>query len=330
MRATLDTAGVTLDIASELPWVSRLLAECCGTALSVRDPGSSAPGDALRIHIETSAEPFPTVGLSPITRGAWGGDAEVVLQDVCTAGFDLRLRVVDGRATATYRWRPPTRSHAAAWLLRSRFHLLVRSVLLHYPAMWWASTRGVVPLHAPACTTAGSVVLLAGAPGVGKTTLLLKELADGATAVSDNLTVSDGREVWGVVEPIRIEGGEGRRMPHGRRETTLPGRVGSLIPEFVAVVRRGLGSTAAVRRCGSAEAARTLVASTYMAGELRRYWAFAATLSAATGVGEVHPPIALIAADLARHLPCIEITLPAVPGPRLADLVGRTETTTCA
>ncbi len=330
MRAALETAGVTLDITCDLPWVSRLLNECCGSALSKAQPGVAAAEESLRIHIETSAEPFPTVGLSPITRGAWGGDAEVVLHDVCTSGFDLHLQVENGRATATYRWRPPARSHAAAWLLRSRFHLLARSVLLHYPAMWWASTRGAVPLHAPACTTAGSVVLLAGAPGVGKTTLLLQELADGASAVSDNLTVSDGRDVWGVVEPIRIEGEEGRRMPHGRRETTLAGRVSSLRPQFVVVVRRGIGATAAVRRCSPDDAARTLVASTYMAGELRRYWALAATLSTATQVGEVHPPIALVAAHLTRHLPCIEITLPAVPGARLADLVGRKETSTCA
>lgn len=330
MRATVHTAGVTLDVASDLPWVSRLLAECCGTELSGPDPRRLAQGDALHIQIETSAEPFPTAGLSPITRGAWGGDAEVVLQDVCTAGFDLRLRVAGGQATAEYRWRPPARSHAAAWLLRSRFHLLARSVLLHYPAMWWASTRGLAPLHAPACTAAGGVVLLAGAPGAGKTTLLRKELAGGGTAVSDNLTVSDGRAVWGVVEPIRVEGGTGRRMPHGRRETSLPGRVNSLVPDVVAVVRRGVGATAVVRRCGSAEAARTLVASTYMAGELRRYWGFAATLSKSTGLGEVHPAISAIAADLTRRLPCIEITLPSVPGPRLAELVGRAETTTCA
>ncbi len=330
MQAVVDTAGVRVAVNSALPWVDRLLAECCGSELREVGAGVDGTHDALHINIETSAKPFDTSGLAPLTRGAWSGEAEVVMLDVCTSGFDLRLTVHDGRATATYRWRPPVTSHAAAWILRSRFHLLVRSVLLHYPAMWWSSTRGAVPLHAPACTTAGSTALLAGPPGVGKTTLLLQEVADGARAISDNLSVTDGRDCWGVVEPIRVEGGGGRRMPHGRREMLLAQRAHSLAPDLVVVVRRGRAQVAQVRPCSASAAARTLVASTYMAGELRRYWAFAATLSTATGCGDVHPPIVEIAAALTRRLPCVEITLPAVRGTRLAELVGPLETTTCA
>jgi hypothetical protein len=330
MRAVVETAGVRVAVDSALPWVDRLLVECCGSELSEVRAGVDRTHDELHIKVEASAKPFDTTGLTPLTRGASSGDAEVVMRDVCTSGFDLRLHVHDGRATATYRWRPPATSHAAAWLLRSRFHLLVRSVLLHYPAMWWASTRGAVPLHAPVCTTAGSIALLAGPPGVGKTTLLLQEVAHGARAISDNLSVTNGRECWGVVEPIRVEGGEGRRMPHGRRETMLRQRAGSLAPDLVVVVQRGGARVAHMRTCSASAAARALVASTYMAGELRRYWAFAATLSIATGSGEVHPPIADIATALTRRLPCVEITLPAVRGTRLAELVGQLETTTCA
>ncbi len=330
MRATVRTAGVLAGVDSDLPWVDRLLAECCGNELSGVGSSVDRSHDELHINIETSAEPFDTSGLTPLTRGAWGGDAEVVIRDVCTSGFDMRLAVSAGRARATYRWRPPAATHMAAWGLRSRFHLLVRSALLHYPAMWWASTRGAVPLHAPACATAGTVVLLAGPPGVGKTTLLLDELARGARATSDNLSVTDGRECWGVVEPVRVEGGKGRRMPHGRREVALEDRLGSLVPDLVVVVRRGDGRVADVRGCDAATAARALVASTYMAGELRRYWAFAATLSIGTGYGEVHPPIADRAAALTRRLPCIQLTLPNVRGTRLAELVAPVENTTCA
>jgi hypothetical protein len=330
MRAALHTAGVLVGVDSALPWVDRLLAECCGNELSRVGTGADRAYDELHIQVETSAEPFDTSGLTPLTRGAWGGDAGVVIHDVCTSGFDLRLSVSDGRATAAYRWRPPATSHLAAWMLRSRFHLLVRSVLLHYPAMWWASTRGAVPLHAPACTTGGAVALLAGPPGVGKTTLLLTELANGARAISDNLSVTDGRECWGVVEPVRVEGGDGRRMPHGRREVALKHRVSSLVPDLVVVVRRGDGRAAELRGCDASIATSALVASTYMAGELRRYWAFAATLSIGTGFGDVHPPITSVASSLTHRLPCVELTLPSVRGTRLAELVAPVETTTCA
>ena len=67
-------------------------------------------------------------------------------------GFDLRLRCGPEGVELTYRWRPPARDRAAAWALRSRFHLLARAVLMQYPALWWAGTRGRAPLHASACT----------------------------------------------------------------------------------------------------------------------------------------------------------------------------------
>jgi hypothetical protein len=330
MHAYVDTAGVRLVVDSALPWVDRLLRECCGSELREVGAGAGATHDALHVNVETSAKPFDTSGLAPLTRGAWSREAEVVMLDVCSSGFDVHLAMRDGVPTASYRWRPPVTSHAAAWVLRSRFHLLVRSVLLHYPAMWWSSTRGAVPLHAPACTVAGLTALLAGPPGVGKTTLLLQEVADGARAISDNLSVTDGRECWGVVEPIRVEGGGGRRMPHGRSEKSLSNRVCSLTPDIVVVVRRDGGQVARVRPCSASTAAQALVASTYMAGELRRYWAFAATLATATGWSDVHPPIAAMAGALTAGLPCVEITLPAVRGTRLAELLNPLETTSCA
>ena len=51
------------------------------------------------------------------------------------------------------------------------------------------------------------------------------------------------------------------------------------------------------------------MAGTYMAGELRRYWAFASTLALGTGVGEVHPRVDEVARTLTAGLPCWELTL---------------------
>src|SRR5207253_6805593 len=123
-------------------------------------------------------------------------------------------------------------------------------------------------------------------------TLLQTELTAGGQAISDNLCVSDGRTAWGLLEPMRLAGGgAGRSMPHGRHEEPLEGRLPDLAPDRVVVVRRGTGAYPALCACASDGAARSLVTGTYMAGELRRYWAFAATLAAATGLGPAHPDV---------------------------------------
>ena len=71
------------------------------------------------------------------------------------------------------------------------------------------------------------------------------------------------------------------------------------------VLERGPGTE--VTAIGPDEATRALVAGTYAAGELRRYWAFAATLALGTGVGPAHPPIGEVAAGYARRLPCVRV-----------------------
>jgi hypothetical protein len=211
-------------------------------------------------------------------------------------------------------------------VLRSRGRLRFRAALIQFPAMWRAVLRGRAPLHAPACTAGPRTVLLTGASGVGKSTLIAQEVEAGGRAVSDNVVVTDGHTVWGLVEPMRSEGGSGRRMPHGRRETNLAGRVPMLRPDHLVVLRRGHRLSGNVRPCDPAKAARVLVTSTYMAGELRRFWSFAATLAAVTDLGPPHPPVARRARDLADSLVCLEGTLP----PRragLQELLGAQELT---
>jgi hypothetical protein len=315
-RAGLDTAGEKVAVESSVPWVTRLIEE--GAAGQLRLEAPALP--TVTVRVEASRRPFDVRGWEPLTRGAWVRDGEVVMEDVVTAGFDLLVRAGDV-ASFTYRWRPPVRSHLAAWGLRSRFHLLARAALLQYPAMWWAGTRNRAPLHATVVATAAASPLLAGPGGVGKSTLLRQELAVGGEAVSDNLCVGDGAAVWGVVEPLRVEGGMGRRMAHGRRESPMRGRAASLIPDRILVLRRGTGDRTRVRRCSSETAARSLMAGTYMAGELRRFWSFASTLSLGTGVGPVHPPVATMARAFAEALPCAEVTLARRPGADLGDLL---------
>ena len=219
MKANLETGGERLRITSAIPWVDQLIQEAAGEALNDTDEPST-----VVVNIESSTRAYEIGSWEPLTRGAWSKGNEVVMENVCSSGFDLRLVAARDVAEFNFRWRPQLTGRAAAILLRTRFILLARAVLLQYPALWRASLRGRAPLHASGCAMGDLRPLLAGPGGVGKSTLIAQELAQGGLAISDNLCVSDGATAWGLVEPIRVEGGPGRSMPHGRTEAPLPGR----------------------------------------------------------------------------------------------------------
>ena len=321
MNAFLETGGERLQIISALPWVDDLVAEAAPGELHHGDRGAAT----VTVSVESAGHAFHSSAWEPLTRGAWRQKDEVVMEDVCSSGFDLHVRCKSGVAEFTFRWRPQLRGRAAGLLLRSRFILLARAVLLQYPAMWAASNRGRAPLHASACTVGELQPLLVGPAGVGKSTLMALELASGGSAISDNLCVSDGVTAWGLVEPMRVEGARRGSMTYGRSEIPLPGRVPALAPNLLVALRRGHDEVAYLKPCSTASVARTLITGTYMAGELRRYWAFAATLTAGTELGPAHPPVEAVAKQLALRLHAVEIMLPRQPGVRLAELLSQME-----
>lgn len=317
MRATLRTAGEDLHIESSLPWVARCIEE--GSAGELGDGG--AADASILVHVESEARAFDTRGWDFLTRGAWRRDGEVVIENACTSGFDVRVECSRLRAEFTYRWRPPRRERVAARVLRSRFHLLARAVLIQYPALWWAGMRGRAPLHVSACAVPAGTPLLSGASGVGRSTLVVEQLRRGGLVTGDNLAVADGMTVWGLVEPLRIEGGDGRRMPHGRRESPLVERADALRPDRIILLERGRSDAPVLRRCDAERAARSLIESTYMAGELRRFWDFAAILAAGTGLGPPHPPVTDVARAFAAGLPSFSLALGPASGALLSDLL---------
>ena len=323
IQGVLTSAGERLGVECAIPWVGALIRGASDGWLTGGDPDTAR----IRIRVESHRDAFHTGGWEPLARGVAGRDGSMVLRNLLSSGFDLRVDPsADGGTVAfTFRWRPPRRERAMALAMRSRFHLLARAVVLRYPALWWAGTRGKAPLHAAVCTAGEQrTVLLAGSGGPGKSTLVNLELAGGGSAVSDNLCVSDGVTAWGVVEPPRVEGGGGRRMPHGHAELSMPSRLLPMVPDRIVVLRQGRDETRSVGTCRPAAAERSLVAGTYMARELRRYWGFAATLALGTGIGPPHPPVAQVASRLAAGLPAVMVTLPNLPGPRLAELLDTT------
>jgi hypothetical protein len=337
MRARLHTAGERLELRCAVPWIARILAEGAAGQLAeaaTRVGADHLPPPDVRVTVESSSAAFDVTGWRVLTRDAWHRPGQVIIRDACSSGLDLLVSAGDPTLDIVARWRPPAAGRVAAAVLRARGRLLMRAVLMQYPALWRGQQRGRTPLHAAVCGTcvpgAGDqTVLLAGPSGVGKSTLVHAELLRGAVATCDNLCVSDGRFAWGVVEPLRIpasragHGGwiRGRRMPHGRREVPWPDRADWLAPDQVIVLVRGGTGDPTVSSCDPAEAARYLSAGTYMAGELRRYWAFAATLALGTGWGASHPAVAETAEALSARLPCVKLVLGSARLP-LRDLLG--------
>jgi len=324
MRSVLMTAGERIEVTCRHGWLAGVLKEGAVGGLTQSD--ASRPD--IRVTVEDTSAAFDTSGWDVLTRDAWRRPGQVMVRDACSSGLDLLITTGEPRLDVVARWRPPLTGRAASAILRSRSRLLIRAVLLQYPALWWSQQRGRMPLHASVCTVGsdhGRTVLIAGPGGVGKSTLVNAELARGGVATSDNLCVSDGRTAWGLLEPRRVpasEGGskQGRRMPHDRREVPWTSRVDELVPDLLLVLRRGSAKTTTSAPCDPDEAAKSLVAGTYMAGELRRYWAFASTLALGTGVGDIHPKVDHVARTLTAGLPCREVTLGA-PGTPLGSLV---------
>jgi hypothetical protein len=272
------------------------------------------------VQIEADRRPFPTAGWTRLSRDAWARSGEVLLLDAATSGLDVLLRNgVDG-VQVVCRWRPPARTRAAAAVFRTRGRLLLRAVLLQYPVLWAAALRGRVPLHACGVVSSTSgAMLVVGPSGAGKTTVVEHELADGGSATTDNLCIAAPDAVWGLVEPVRSESGPGRPAPHGRHEGPLARRIPVIHPQVVVVLERGerteLGALA------PQAAARALVASTYAAGELRRYWPFHALVALGTGAGSAHPPLTEVAAALCGAVPCVRLTLASARDVRPAELL---------
>ena len=288
-------------------------------------------------------------GQPPTARPRTDGAIERVDRDVYTDGTtlhwfrvddlrDLFLRCTwnDGRLTVhgdfhyrlgnsalSDRLRRVRRWSQRVEFRQRRFTTLLY-YLVYYPCWWWLEqTRDLHPIHAAAVATDGGAIVLAGASGVGKSTLAVAlAMSPGTRLLSDSFVLHNGDDVWAVREPILldpwsrdwlgsaadqlrvIEGGfgltrHGYHLPAPR--TTEAGRVALLL-----FPRRAPESY--VRRIPAAHAHWRLSAADLMINDLRRYWAFAAVLeqlqlSGLTARREAH--LARLVADI----PCYEIGL---------------------
>jgi hypothetical protein len=262
---------------------------------------------------------------APVSRGVTREtDGAVVFDSAGGSGYRQRWQLSDHLLRVESTWAPSVKEAAAARALPARFRALRGQVLLQYPVLWRASLQGLVPMHVSTVVVAGTAVVLAGPGGVGKTSLVTREVAAGGRAACDNLAVTDGTVLYGVREPLRVPAGGrdivGPRALHGRREVSWQPAGAAVRPDVVVVVRRD-GATPRIRGLAPDEAHLALVAGTMAAGELMRYWPTAAILGLATGAGPALPPIDTVARALVDRLPCYELQLGPIPGATLRSLV---------
>jgi hypothetical protein len=308
MPTYVTTGGETLEIADGAPgWASELIEETVGGSPR---PSTTTPA-TVRLAVEESSAPFSRDGMHVITRGTYGDGTRVLLTDACSSGFDLLAETADEMLTVRARYRPALKTRGANIVLSSRFRLLVGQTLVHYPVLWRAGWRGRVPLHVSVVGTASLTALLAGPGGVGKSTFVRSAIARGARATADNLCCADASTCYGVAEPMRTDAADdgrgGRSTSHGRVSVPFEGRVEALKPDRLVVLSRG--PKTAISEIGPEEAASVLVAGTYAGGELRRYWAMAATLALGTGRGPAHPAITEVAHSYSEALPCFRVSI---------------------
>jgi hypothetical protein len=322
-RLSLVTAGARVELRDVTGHQLRSVARAAGVAGSA----TTLRGDAdVRVSVDRGHHGFVLDGLRPVTRGVEAGGGKVLLRSVGGSGFDQVWDLRHDTLEVRSRWVPGPLERGAT-VLQSRHQALRAQVLLHYPALWWAGSRGLAPLHVSVLELDGVVVLLAGPGGVGKSTLVAQAVAEGARATCDNLAVSDGTTAHGLRESMRLEvgtqpaGQAGRATTHGRRELAWDSQVPSLRPDLVVVLRRGDGPR--LRTVDPDVAQRALVAGTFAAGELRRFWTLTAVLGLATGRGPVVPAVEETARRLCTRLPCVELELGDRPGPSLREMLAR-------
>jgi hypothetical protein len=178
-------------------------------------------------------------------------------------------------------------------LRQRRFPTLI-AYLVYYPCWWWLEhTRGLHPIHAAGVQMGADVVLLAGASGVGKSTLAVALAAmPGAKLLSDSFVLHSGADVVAVPEPVLLDAwgckwlGKAADLlrPMGSRYAL--DRAGSdLACEHLGTEGRATllvlprsASKPYVRLLPPREAHRRLSAINLIINDLRRYWAFAAVL----------------------------------------------------
>lgn len=230
-----------------------------------------------------------------------------------------------GNSTVTDRLRRWWLGRRIGAFERRRFPTLL-SYMVYYPLWWIGETRfRRHPIHAAAVATPLGTILLAGASGVGKSTIGTALAAEeGSRFLSDSFVLVDGQTVWAVPEPILLdEAALGWLGPRARILRPIDhryvlDRVGHHVvpeklqldaaPTLLVFPRRGVHWRE--RRISAEEAWFRLSAANLMVNDLRRYYALAATWEQLEPEGLVARREQVLAA-LTRAVPAFDVEVPS-------------------
>ncbi len=210
--------------------------------------------------------------------------------------------------------------------LRQRRFTTLLYYLVYYPCWWWLEqTRDLHPIHAAGVRTDAGVILLAGASGVGKSSLAVAlAMSPGARLLADSFVLHNGRELSAVHEPVLLDAWSRRWLAEcsgelqaiaghfglGRRGYHVPpSRLADAGQAALLVFPRRTPQPY-VRRIAPEQAQQRLSAANLMINDLRRYWAFGAVLEQVQ-LGGLAARREAHLGKLVAEVPCYEFGLAA-------------------
>ncbi len=285
---------------------------------------------------EPGTPPDLRTGYVKVCRGVYAGERNAVWNDVpFLPGLRMTFSLSGGPLQVEAVYAPPrsafaTLKKAARAAVgrapsRQRFYFEILYNIVYYPVFWRLRGRGVFPMHAGGAIFGGRAVVVAGAQGTGKSTIIAQLLAGAGSAfVSDNILLYDDRLVHACHEPLRIDPGMLESMPHlgpalepvdvpvplGRRAFNVARSAyrDAAAPD-VFIVPRLAGAPTRVRPITPREVAERIRSFNTLADEIRSFEVFASALRAATGAPGLHDEESRSLHALLGRAKCYEMTI---------------------
>lgn len=152
-----------------------------------------------------------------VGRGVFARDGETVWNSIpYFPGMSVRFSGREDKLTLRAAYKPvPTLKGKARRMLgslsgqegrKNQFYFELLYYLVYYPVFWILRNSDIFVLHGGGIEARGTGIVVVGAQGTGKSTLIANLLGlEGSRFLSDNLILYDGTRIYSCHEPIRID-----------------------------------------------------------------------------------------------------------------------------